>query len=415
MRLSKESLKRFISITLCVTLIFFVCLGSMRLGLSLKRTIVVGIICLISLCIHCYKSKDDLNYIQKLLGLRQRPDRDFSYDWLRVLAVIMVIITHTIQVDLSLDLVSGKKTIFMLTILYMLCLACNLIYVMLSGALLIPYKEEKISSFYLKRISKVFLPMLIYFVFYLWQNNELKEISVNTIKTIFVRLFQGETPEAPHYWLMYILLSIYIVIPIFRYMFKDMPYKTLTSVVIISIILMTIGLFSPIKFKLTSFLSAWEGVAIIGYWVTRPETNKYYKQLMGLCVIAFIAMVILIQSGLDYKVLCCNTSPIMTLICIGIFSFVFNYSKIFSKGNFLLKILSKYSYSLILVHWWTLHWIARGKCNIQIMNYHGLGLLLSLIVTLFVSLLVAIIIDNFILFLVEQIYNWIVKKIIKNP
>lgn len=414
MKLSTERVKRYVCIALNMIVVFALCFGLSRFGLSIKRTVAVGVVCLISLGIHCYKSIGDSDYLKKLFGLKQKPDRDYSYDWLRVLAVVMVIVTHAVQVDLSLGLVSGEKKIFVLNVLYMLCLACNLIYVMLSGALLIPYKEEKLSDFYLKRVTKVFFPMGVYFVFYMWQNLELEQqINGDVLKNIFVKLSQGDTPESPHYWLMYTLLSVYIVIPLFRYMFKDMPYKTLTSVVVISVVLMAVALFSPVKFRITTFLSEWEGVAIIGYWVTRPETKKYYKLLIGLGIAAFAVMIAMIYMNMDYRTLCCNTSPIMTLISVGIFAFVFDNSRLFSKGNVLLKILSKYSYSLILIHWWTLHWIARGKCNIQIMQYHGAGLFLSLFVTLSVSLVAAILIDNYIVIFVEQLFDWVILGIRK--
>lgn len=255
--------------------------------------------------------------------------------------------------------------------------------------------------------------MAVYFVFYLWQNRELDLISWETIKSIFVRLCQGETPESPHYWLMYTLLSVYIVIPFFRYMFKDMSYRRVTAVTIIELVLMTLNLFSPIKFKVSSFLGSWEGVAIIGYWVTRPETKKYYRMLIGLGVAAFVLMAVFIGCDLDYRTLCCNASPVMTLISTGTFATVFLGHKFFHKGNVVLKILSKYSYSLILIHWWTLHWITRGRYDIQVLQHHGLGLFLSLGVTLLVSLIAAILIDNYVLTFVQQVFDWILEGIEK--
>ena len=94
---------------------------------------------------------------------------------------------------------------------------------------------------------------------------------------------------------------------------------------------------------------------------------------------------------------------------------VYGRDKIFGRGNALLNILSKYSYSLILIHWWSLHWITRGRLGIQVTQYHGGGLVLSLLVTLFVSLLAAICIDNFVMVFMEQIFWWMlegVKKLI---
>ena len=46
-------------------------------------------------------------------------------------------------------------------------------------------------------------------------------------------------------------------------------------------------------------------------------------------------------------------------------------------------------------------------------QYHGGGLVLSLLVTLFVSLLAAICIDNFVMVFVEQIFWWMLEGVKK--
>lgn len=413
--MTKEKKREITSITIGILAGVCLCAILTKAGLPPERIMLILAVCIGSVLIHRRRAACSEDYIKKLLGLEVRADRDFRYDWLRVLAVVMVIVTHAVQVDLSLGLVTDERQIFICNIVYMLCLACNLIYVMLSGALLIPYKEEKLSDFYIKRVVKVFFPMAVYFLFYLWQDRELENVTWGTVGNIFTRLLQGDTPESPHYWLMYTLLSVYIVIPLFRYMFRNMPYKMLSTIVAISLVLMGINLFSPLKIALTSFLAGWEGVAIIGYWVTRPETKRYYGVLVGTGITAFAVMILMIAKELDYRTLCCNTSPVMTLISVGIFAFVYGRDKIFGRGNALLNILSKYSYSLILIHWWSLHWITRGRLGIQVTQYHGGGLVLSLLVTLFVSLLAAICIDNFVMVFVEQIFWWMlegVKKLI---
>ena len=369
-----------------------------------------------SVIIHIGKTTNDKNYILKVLGIHSRTNRDYRYDWLRVLAILMVITTHAIQADLSLGLIMGKKKIFIFTILYMFCLACNLIYVMLSGALLIPYRKESLGDFYLKRVTKVAFPMIIYFVFYLWQNEELEgHISKYTVQNIFIRLLTGDTPESPQYWLMYTILSLYIVFPFFRYMFNKMPYRLLSVMVVIGICLMTVTLFSPISLKVSSFLGTWDGVAIMGYWVTRPETRERYNLLIGFGIAALGFMMVMIWRGLDYETLCCNTSPIMVLISLGIFAFVFRKESFCNKGNAILGMLSKYSYSIILIHWWVLHWITRGQYNIQVASYHGGGVIISLMVTIVVSLFWAFLIDNYVMTFIQQSWEWIiifVKKLV---
>lgn len=381
------------------------------LGLGGRRLGALIVIFVVAVFIHLYNSSKKDNYLKSVIGIDQTEHRDYKYDWLRLLAVLMVIATHAIQTDMSMGLVNGPKKAFVLTVVYILCLSCNVIYVMLSGALLLTYREESISNFYLKRITKVVWPMLVYYFFYLWQNLELTDISWSSIGGNLKNFFSGVTPESPHYWLIYAILSIYIVVPFLRFMFRDMPYKILTAFVIIAVIFMGITLFSPIPINIGSFMSSWTGVAVIGYWVTRLETRKYDKTLILFGLGAFATLVILCKVGANVLSLCCNCSPISVLISIAFFSLVYIGENIFGRGNIPLKILSKYSYSIILIHWWSLHWITRGWLNIQIMQYHGGGLFLSIVVTLFVSLIFAICIDNFIVIVVEKCFEIMVLGI----
>ena len=168
--MTKEKKREITSITIGILAGVCLCAILTKAGLPPERIMLILAVCIGSVLIHRRRAACSENYIKKLLGLEVRADRDFRYDWLRVLAVVMVIVTHAVQVDLSLGLVTDERQIFICNIVYMLCLACNLIYVMLSGALLIPYKEEKLSDFYIKRVVKVFFPMAVYFIFYLWQN-----------------------------------------------------------------------------------------------------------------------------------------------------------------------------------------------------------------------------------------------------
>lgn len=387
------------------------CAGLLQFGRVIKRIVLVGLLCIVSIFIHARRTLEDPDYGKTVVGWKQKRARDGRYDWLRVLAVFMVIITHAIQIDLPENGAGSRGMEYIFTLLYMLCLACNLIYVMLSGALLIPYKEESIGRFYAKRCSTVALPMGIYYFFYLWQAGELDGSRLlQTMQGFVVRLCEGNTPEAPHYWLIYVLLSIYIAIPFFRYMFRNMPYKVLTGAVVIGLVLMGLELFSPIQFGISSFLGKWEGIAILGYWATRPETRKYDRPLTVLGILAFCMMAGMIGLGMDYRTLCGNYSPVMALICVGIFAAVLKHGEIFERETALLRVLSKYSYSLILVHWWALYWLVKGKMDLHIGQYNGGGLILVVLITLLASLLASFLIDNMVVMPVQMLFDWICGK-----
>lgn len=398
---------------LAIVVIMFVSLQYIGLNIIHRSPKTILLLCFIflgSVLVHLYKGSKRPDYIKnEILTLKSNSGRWGRYDWLRVIAASLVIITHAIQADTSGGYITEKNGLFGYTVIYTLALSCNLIYVMLSGALLLPFKEEKLSDFYLKRVSKVGFPLVIYYIFYLWQSRQLTNITPSLLKDICYRLIKGTTPESPHYWLIYTILSLYIVIPFFRYMMKNMSYKMLTSLSAVIIFFMTLNTFSKITLAINTFLVYWIGIAIIGYWVTREETRKYDIALIIVGIITTAIAVYLIRTKSDFIKLICNCSPIMTLITVGIFAFVFKLGKVFDKGNWIVRILSKYSYSIILIHWWSLYHLTINSFGIRANMYGGAGVLISYIVTVVVSLWMAFLIDNLVVTLVDYIFNFVIK------
>lgn len=379
-------------------------------GNDRKKIIMLVALMAAAILIHRNRSSKTPGYMKKVLGLRLDADRRYEYDWLRILAVVLVIVTHTIQLDLADGRVADEKACYFLTVLYVFCLACNLLYVMLSGGLLMPWREEKLSDFYLKRVARVVLPLFVYFVFYLWITGQLESISFKTVCGMLSSLFQGDTPKSPHFWLMYIILSIYVVVPFFRYMFKNMPYKVLSAMVAISLIFMFFMTYSPISCAVEPILASWTGVAVCGYWIMREETRRYDKFIILSGVVGLGITMYCIKTTEDFAQLCCNCSPTMVMIAGGLFSLVFSFPQIFTKGGVVLNILGKYSYSLILVHWGVLVGIVKGQFHIYTDQYCYIGgILLSLVTTLLISLAAAFLIDNMVLVVVEWIYDFIIR------
>lgn len=307
-------------------------LGMKWYGLSNNQFFFMIIIFIIAFALHINGIKKDSEYTRKKIIGNVTTQRTYEYDWLRVLAVCMVILTHAIQGDISSNIISSGKTVYVFTVLYVFFLSCNLLYVMLSGALLFPYKEEKISDFFLHRISKVLLPMIVYFGIYLWLYGEFENITFEKIKNMLLRIFSGNTSvEAPHFWLMYVILSIYVVVPFFRYMFHNMPYKLLSAMVIVSLFFMVLSTYLSVNSAVSTFLSSWVGVAVTGYWMTQKETRRYDRVILSFGVIGLVITIIIIKSGRDFVNLCCGCSPTMMMIACGLFSLTYLCPKIFSR------------------------------------------------------------------------------------
>lgn len=374
---------------------------------NLFRALILLLISLFS-CNYLYQKKHSA---ADIFGISP-PDKSkrlLSYDIIRLIAVVCVLATHIIQIDIERGMYP-QNHIYLLNVLWVLFMVCNPLYVMISCALLFPWKEEKPIHFYYKRFTTVFIPLAVYYIWYLWQNLKLTTFNFTAFKMIIRNLYGGLTQESPHYWLIYTILSIYIVVPFMRYMIKDMSYKRKTDLAAICFIFLFIETFLNLKVQAAVIIpfSLWLCTGIIGYWVTLPESRKYDHAILISGVISFIAMLILVGTTADFKNLCCNTSPIM--VCIALSIIVLCIHTCGQKRNTypFLQVLSKYSYGIILIHWWAIHWIAKNYFNLTMFFTIGGGIL-ELVTALISSLFVAILLDNMIVPAAQCLFSALIR------
>lgn len=375
----------------------------------ITTTLAVLCVYLIALYMHNRRAKRTNHYVLSLFGISKKK-RNAQYDYLRVLATIMVICTHALQSDVSL-IEGDTARSYLMTYLYVICLSCNLIYVMLSGALLLQAREESLLRFYFVRITRVALPMLIYYVYYLYVNGV--AFHVSTISLIIERLFTGTTPESPHYWLLYTLLGLYVAFPFLRIMLKHMNNKSINQLAVLIIIFMCINTFSTVigkNFAVGSFLGSWMGVALLGYWMSLPQTRGYDTKLIFVGCTSLILIAILMFTYDQFLAIVVNCNIIMVLLALGIFAFI-KKGKLFQKNNYIIMLFSKYSYSIILIHWYVLHAIVIGKYGVHSYQFYVFGgLILSLIYTLCISLFLAFVIDFLLVVPLQEILDLLISK-----
>ncbi|MBQ7175476.1 MAG: acyltransferase family protein [Lachnospiraceae bacterium] len=303
-------------------------------------------------------------------GSRPVPKRDLRLDYLRLLAVVGVITIHAIDAlfPFLTTEVTGEFAVIRDAmnpsamkadaLIRTCCLGFNIVYIMLSGALLLPWKEERLRDFYLKRVSKVLLPLLIYFFFYQWQNGQLFPLSLQRVGDIFRMFFTADIDYCPFYWLIYIIISLYLIYPFMRYMIKDLPYGALT--VLAAGIILFSGTVAYTSFVFAPVIGFWLGYAILGYWITRPESRRFDRFLlpMGILQAGVIARMIWTSERYeDYIGRIVQYTPIMVFLVLGYFSFVYLLPRKLLRDTSLLRFFGRYSFSVILIHWWALYFI----------------------------------------------------------
>ena len=363
--------------------------------------IIMGLIVGAGAGISIYKSFKDEGYIKSTLAIN-KSNRILSFDYLRCLAVIFVIGLHTLQVDNGLHPeLEGTALYSVFRYLGLFFIACNLLYVMISGGLLLPYKEESLSHFYLKRLTKIIIPLVVYYLFCLWQAEQFK---VLTAREIFLKILRADTPEAPQLWMIYTIISVYLAIPFIRYMLKDMPYKFVAAFVVINLIFITIARVWPGLIGFSMPLAGWLGIAIAGYFMTMDETRKYDNVIIILGIIAAVGTGFVIRLVPTYQIILGNTSPFPALTSMAFFAIAFKF-KDKLKDLYVIRLISKYSYGIILLHWWSLNAVTRLHFNLSAFDFYGFGALISAVVTLAVSLVAAYLIDNLCVVISELLYK----------
>lgn len=148
------------------------------------------------------------------------PQRAFFADALRVAATVGVVALHTVYLSwvmFSYNEVSRAWWLAgdVVNALFRWCVPC---FVMISGMLLLdPAKDEPLRLFLRKRASRVLVPLLFWTALYsLWSLRYVPGLlaAPKTYRDIAVGMAEGSVYY--HLWFLYMIVGLYLVIPILR-------------------------------------------------------------------------------------------------------------------------------------------------------------------------------------------------------
>ena len=312
-----------------------------------------------------------------------------AYDYIRVLAVVFVIAAHVVQSDS--EPAAGTSAFMFLN--------CNLLFVMLSGALLLNQKEEPVSVFYRKRIFKVVIPMAVYYLFYLYMG--LYQSGLTDPKNLLDacrRFLSGPSQWNPHFWLMYVILAFYLAAPFFKVMVQNMSDRLLLSFVVLTFFMNGALSWLPllgIEFHFVTLLCGWESVFVFGYFWTRPFSSRYRKPFMILGAASFLITEAISCILPDYTDAFLNKAPTMLFMSGAIFSWFTGMEEKLKKPGPAVRIISKYGFSILLIHWYILHHTAEEQLGLYASSWGILGgTAVTVAVTLVLSFLFAFVFDQ---------------------
>lgn len=369
------------------------------------------------------------------LGVEPSPDRDVCFDYLRVLAVVLVILAHSCSPMVDLADAGWKRLVLVCGLSLGLC--CNLLYVMLSGTLLLNTGKknttESVAAFYIRRASKVIIPLIAYYLLLLSLNDEVHFLPPQNIGNAFKRIVTGAPDAAPHLWLIYTIVALYLVTPFFRVMVQHMGDRLLFSMAVVILVLNMLTTYLPLfgmAFGATTFLAGWEGVFLLGYIITRsyagqlpadigscsagsrqkaPEgaSRRNHMMLLAAAVVSYLVMVAVVyldSANMNYVY---GGTFTMVVTSAGIFALFIKHKEWFKgKSNALVRLLSRYSYSIILIHWYALFVVVQGKFHITALRFGCLGgIAASVAATLVVCIVLAIVFDNTVVIVCNVLFD----------
>lgn len=356
---------------------------------------------------HAGRGMGNGEYVKQMFCGKTIPVTRKTYlDYARILAAVMVILTHACSMQTDADAALWK--INLLSACTGIGLVCNPLYVMISGSLLLASeKEESLGTFYFRRFVKVAVPMVVYYVIFLCVSGQISLIPPRDLGKGALLIWGGVSGIVPHYWLIYMLISLYVTTPFIQIMvknLKDRDVAVLFFLILAEEILATYLPLIGVQTGLTMNLASWEGVFVLGYIITERRTKWMERVVLIFGTISAVTVAAVAVCDFSLKNYVCNTAPVMVLFA-GMVLILLSKLDIVLKGKFSLVVqaLSKYSYSVILVHWYGLFVVTWGKIGIQPLRFGCIGgIILTVSAAFIVCFILGFIADNTIVLVVQQ-------------
>jgi surface polysaccharide O-acyltransferase-like enzyme len=171
---------------------------------------------------------------------------------------------------------------------------CIPLFVMLSGALLLTQEQSDLGSFFRKRAIKMLIPLpawtLVYFAWckYVWR----QDIGIGDF---FGQFVWGMTkPVFPHLWFMYLIISLYLLVPILRVYFA---HASRSSQLYFAALWLVASAVNPVLerhfgVQIGYYLTPFYGY--VGYLLLGATMLRYLPDRVGSCWLAVCWAVVLV-------------------------------------------------------------------------------------------------------------------------
>ena len=294
-------------------------------------------------------------------------------DYLRAIACLMVIIVHACEFYYCYpERAAIPSNIVWVSIIDSLLRPCVPLFVMASSYLLLPLQINTF-LFLKRRFSRIFFPFLIFLFLYALLPAAWGEFNIDTARQFFHMAFFNFTPNAGHLWFMYMLIGIYLFMPILSPWLKQVGKKE----ELIFLIIWFMGTFwhyiqllSPEgkiygecdwnEFSAIYYLAGYIGYLILAHYI-RQYINWGWKKTLVIAIPLFLIGYIITAEGFYHAASNHQTGYMLELtwrfctpnVAMMTFSLFIIFKKLLWKDRFIYKFvynISKRSYGMYLIH-----------------------------------------------------------------
>lgn len=346
---------------------------------------------------------------EMLVGKGTASDRKLYLDYARVIAVALVIVNHSCGMQIGEEAEHWK--IVTLTVCTAIAFVCNPMYVMMSGVLnLGSKKEEPVGRYYFRRLLKVVLPLVFYYMVFLIISEKMSLIPPKNIGRSFLEMLAGAPDIAPHFWLIYVLIALFVSAPFVKVMvnhLSDAQIRALYVVITVCELLVTYLPLTGIKLGMTLTLAGWEGVFILGYIILMRRDKFIERTVLILGAISVVIIVAVLTKDFGQVGWVTSTAPTMVMFSGAVLILLEKCESFFKRHDSkVVRALSKYSYVMILAHWYTVFGVTEARLGVAPLRFGCIGGIIgTVVVSLLTCFIVGFIAQNTAIIALEYIFR----------
>lgn len=322
-------------------------------------------------------------------------------DTLRVIACLMVILVHSPHPH------EGMTSALSYGIISYLCSPCIGLFLMVSGALLLPMLDTT-KEFLSKRLTRIIFPLISWSIIYILIALSLGNISLQDGIREFANIPFGCVTGFAHGWYLYLIIGIYLFLPIFNSWISSNEKRRCEYYLIFWAITMCYPYFIALVGNLQTYtffeFSGYFGYVVLGYYLSKYPIKLSSAKQWGLFIFTTIFICAILPAIVyianipnydTYNLIIYNYKSMHSaMMCVCIFIIIQRYNP---SHKFIQKGLSKFSnlsFGIYLVNFAILREVFKPYFQQNPLDNVGLEILITFILSTIISYIIIWIISK---------------------